>query len=144
MRYFEPVKDAVKYFIPIRKTKFSAGYDFITPEPIMIFPNQIKIIQTNIKVSMPEDEYLQLSIRSSLGVKGLMMPNSPGIVDSDYYGNVQNDGNIGIILTNISLSVIRVNEGERVMQGIFLKYQVTNDEAIGERKGGLGSTGRSK
>lgn len=141
-RGFETISYGDKKYIPIRKTSQSAGYDFIIPEKITIYSFEIHIINTGIKAFMPKNEYLQISIRSSLGKKGLIMPNGVGIIDSDYYNNVENEGNIGILLLNISKVPIVLLAGDRIAQGIFLKYYTTDDTVKELRSGGFGSTNK--
>lgn len=145
-RRFEVVEGAPKdTVLPKRKTAKSAGYDFVLPHDVFIAPNgSTGIIATNVKAIMPENEVLLLYIRSSIGIsKGVVLANGTGIIDADYANNPMNDGNIGIILRNQSDNHVRLLKGERIMQGIFMKYEVTNDdEADEERVGGFGSTGR--
>jgi len=146
-RGFEPVIEIKRehtqdFIFPTRKTAKSAGYDFTSPIEIDIDPDVIVVIPTNIKAFMEEDEFLMLSIRSGLSLKGIEMCNAPGIVDMDYYSNVDNDGNIGFILKNSTKKTFKIRKGDRIGQGIFISYKKThNDTASGERKGGMGSTG---
>lgn len=145
-RRFEIVEGApADTVLPKRKTKSSAGYDFVLPHDVFIAPNSSTgIIATNVKAIMPDNEVLLLYIRSSIGIsKGVVLANGTGIIDADYANNPTNDGNIGIILRNQSDNHVRLLKGERIMQGIFVKYEVTSDdEADAERTGGFGSTGR--
>ena len=145
-RRFEAVKDApADTVLPKRKTAKSAGYDFVLPHDVFLPPNaSTGVILTNVKAIMPEDEVLLLFIRSYVGInKGVVLANGTGIIDADYANNPMNDGNIGIILRNESVNHVRLLKGERIMQGIFTKYLVTNnDDAEAERTGGFGSTGR--
>ncbi|HHU55163.1 MAG TPA: dUTP diphosphatase [Acholeplasmataceae bacterium] len=128
--------------IPKRSTSGSAGYDFYLPENITINPNEIKVVDTYIKAYMENDEFLAIFIRSSMGIKkGLRVVNSVGIIDSDYYNNPENGGHIKIALKNESSETINLEAGERIAQGIFLKYlTVDNDAATNIRQGGIGST----
>ena len=91
---------------------------------------------------MQDDEVLILANRSSNpGKKGLILANSIGVVDSDYYGNPDNDGHIMFAFFNFKDEDIEIKKGERIGQGMFQKYLVTdNDIAGGERTGGFGST----
>ena len=95
---------------------------------------------------MPKDEVLFLFIRSSLAIKqGLQLTNCVAVIDSDYYNNPDNEGEILIAVNNIlnisSWGDVTIKKGERFAQGIFVKYGVTdNDVADGERVGGVGST----
>ena len=92
--------------LPIRKTKYSAGYDIESAEDIVI-PSFKKgmnptLVKTGLKAYMQDDEVLLLYNRSSnTKKKGLILSNSVGVVDKDYYGNVDNDGHIMFAFYNI-------------------------------------------
>lgn len=134
--------------LPVRKTKKSAGYDVEAAEDIIIpsFKKGMKptLVKTGIKSYMPEDEMLALYNRSSNpGKKGLILANSVGIVDSDYYGNPDNDGHIMFAFFNVKEEDIEIKKGDAIGQGIFQKYLVVdNDSAQGDRLGGFGSTNK--
>ena len=132
--------------IPQRKTKYSAGYDIEAAEDCIIPSfkkgNKPTLVKTGLKAYMQDDEYLMLANRSSNpGKKGLILANSVGIIDKDYYGNMDNDGHIMFAFYNIKNEDIEIKKGECIGQGIFHKfYTVDNDKAQGERTGGFGST----
>ena len=132
--------------LPVRSTKNSAGYDVEAAEDCVIpafKPGQKPtLVKTGIKAYMESDEVLILANRSSNpGKKGLILANSIGVVDSDYYGNPDNDGHIMYAFFNFKAEDIEIKKGERIGQAIFQKYLVTdNDIAQGERTGGFGST----
>ena len=132
--------------LPERKTKYSAGYDVEAAEDCVIPAFKLgqvpTLVKTGLKAYMPEDEYLMLCNRSSNPKKkGLVMANSIGIIDSDYYENPDNDGHIMYAFFNFKAEDIEIKKGERIGQAIFQKYLVTdNDIAQGERTGGFGST----
>ena len=144
MRKFEAVtKYKDKAIIPVRATNYSAGYDFSIVEDYTIKPNEIVLVKTGVKVSMPKGETLLVFPRSSLGIKkGLMMSNGVGVIDSDYYNNSNNEGHIMIPLLNFSDKDVCLKKGERVAQGIFIEYKKASNEDIleVERSGGFGST----
>ena len=74
--------------LPVRKTAGSAGYDLAAAETVVLQPHAVTVVPTGLKAYMEKDEYLSIFIRSSLAFKkGLMLANSTGIVDSDYYNN---------------------------------------------------------
>lgn len=129
---------------PKRSSKNSAGYDFYLVDDVTILPAQKTIIWSDVKAYMPPDEVLLLFIRSSLAIKkGLMLTNNVGVIDSDYYSNEGNDGNIGIAVVNTSGKAVELKAGEKIAQGIFVKYGVAdNDDASEKRVGGVGSTGK--
>ncbi|MBS4912628.1 MAG: dUTP diphosphatase [Veillonella sp.] len=129
--------------LPKRKTTESAGYDIECAEDTTIEPGEIKLVPTGLKAFMNYDEYLAIHIRSSMAVKRqLMLANSTGIIDSDYYNNEENEGHILIALYNMGKEAVHIEKGERVAQGIFSKYLIaSDDDATGIRVGGIGSTG---
>ena len=134
--------------LPIRKTKYSAGYDIEAAEDTVVpsFKKGMKptLVKTGIKAYMGEDEVLILANRSSNpGKKGLILANSIGVIDSDYYENPDNDGHIMFAFYNIKDEDIEIKKGDAIGQGIFQKFLITdNDIATGERKGGFGSTSK--
>lgn len=130
--------------LPQRATKNSAGYDVYTPCNIVLKPNEKKMVFTDIKAYMQEDEVLYLHIRSSLGVKkGIILSNVTGVIDSDYYENEDNDGNIGLPLWNTSNETIEIKRGERVCQFVFSKYLIADNGNTDEsRVGGFGHSGK--
>lgn len=145
MRKFEKVSYCNNGIIPTRSDKGSAGYDFYTPTQLVIEPKQMVKFQTHIKVNMLEDEVLMLYVRSSIGIKkNLMLPNGTGVIDSTYYNNPDNEGNIIGALYNYGEETVVIEAGERVMQGVFMKYLVTDDDKPlnEERVGGIGSSGK--
>lgn len=136
-------EDYTNYNLPKRSTKYSAGYDFEALESFTIEPNQIKLIPTGIKSDMNEDEVLLLIVRSSLGFKyNIRMCNQTGVIDKDYYNNIDNEGHIFIKLKNEGDKPKTFSKHENIVQGIFIKYLTIDDEneIKKERTGGIGST----
>lgn len=146
MRKFEIVTKFIdrQVLLPKRQTAHSAGYDLASIEEITINPQEIKFIPTGLKVKLPDDEALFVYPRSSLGIKKhLMMSNSVGVIDADYYNNENNEGHIMVPLLNFGQAPVTIEKGERVAQGIFMNYKkTTDDEVDGQtRVGGFGSSG---
>lgn len=134
-----------KIILPRRADNASSGYDFYLNKEVTFLPGVLEKIKTDVKAYMMEDEELLLFIRSSLALKhGLELVNAVGKIDSSYYSNPDNDGNIIVAIKNTSGKSITIKEGERIVQGTFYKYLITdNDEPINkERTGGVGSTGK--
>ena len=129
--------------IPERKTSGSSGYDLEAAENYVLAPHVITPIGTGLKAYMQDDGYLSIFIRSSLAFKkGLTLANNTGIIDSDYYNNPDNEGHISIGLYNTGNEPVFIKKGDRIAQGIFMKYLTCDDDcAEGERVGGIGSTG---
>lgn len=152
--------------LPKRSTLGSAGYDFEAAETVII-PSIWKLafamikdgafsyqgdtnhfmkptlVATGIKAYMGQDEVLNIHVRSSTGIKKLLnMPNSTGIVDSDYVDNPENDGHIKVPLWNFGVRDYKVEKGERIAQGIFSKFLYVEDDTplTNSRVGGVGST----
>lgn len=147
MRKFEIAKgfEDRGVVLPQRKTAKSAGYDIValTDEDVYVHPGMSVNLETGVKACMEDDEVMLLFIRSSLGIKqGLTLSNSCGVIDADYYNNPDNDGHFILNVVNTSNEVQCIPARSRVAQAIFIKYlTVDNDKAIGERIGGIGSTG---
>ncbi len=129
------------YRVPTRATTGSMAYDFYADKDYEIKPNEIVKIWTDTKAYMKSNEGLILNVRSSMGGK-FMLANSQWWIDSDYYENESNDGNIGIFLKNISNETQYIHKDDKIAQGMFINFLTTdNDKIISkQRKGGFGST----
>lgn len=149
--------------LPIRKTKNSVGYDIEAAEETVIpsmwktiFENVKKfisgnheyepikptLVKTGIKAYFQEDEALFLANRSSHPIKkGLILANSIGIIECDYYNNPDNDGQLLYAYYNFFPTDTVVKKHEPIGQAYFQKFLITDDDkATGERTGGFGST----
>ncbi len=133
----------VEIQLPTRGSKISAGYDFYLPCDLILQPGEKTCVWSDVKAYMQEGEVLMLHVRSSIGIKkGLMLSNITGVIDADYYNNLNNDGNIGIALYNYSNETVELKRGERICQGVFIPFLVAdNGNTDKERTGGIGSTG---
>lgn len=134
-----------KIELPKRSTKNSAGYDIRSIESGTINPGESVVFKTGVKVSMNEDEVFLVLDRSSFGFKyDVCLSNSVGVIDSDYYNNKDNEGHFAVKLINLGKESINIKVGDRIAQGIFIKYlKVDDEEEIkNNRNGGFGSTGR--
>lgn len=134
-----------RILLPARATKGSAGYDFFSPEEIVLKPGESIKIPTGVRVKMGEEWVLQCYPRSGLGFKyRLQLNNTVGIIDSDYF-NSDNEGHIFAKITNDTREgkTVQIPAGTGFMQGIFLEYGITEDDEVQEeRNGGFGSTTR--
>ena len=132
-----------KFKLPNRSTKNSAGYDFFSLFDFSLKPGEIMKIPTGIKANMENNDVLFLVVRSSMGFKyNVRMCNQVGVIDSDYYNNIDNEGHIWIKLKNEGDKVYVVKAGDAICQGIFLNHLMVTEknEIKSIRNGGLGST----
>lgn len=149
-RCFEVVKDEFRknkgeIKLPTRGSQHSAGYDFYSPIDISIQPNESVMIWTDVKASMYWDNVLLLFVRSSMGKHPVVIANGTGVIDSDYYSNEGNDGNIGFRLLNLGNIPYEIKIGDRIGQGVFVKYgTVKDDNTTTKRIGGWGSTNETR
>jgi len=129
--------------MPTRSTAGSAGYDFKAPFSFTLEPGSTVTIPTGIRCKMEPGWVLMLFPRSGLGFKyRMMLSNSVGIIDSDYYGS-DNEGHIMAKVYNGGKEPFCVSAGDGFMQGVFVKFGITEDDsADGVRNGGFGSTGK--
>ena len=104
---------------------------------------QSVMIWTDVKAHFNEDEALLLNVRSSMGKHPVMIANTQGWIESDYCNNPDNEGNIGCRLFNLGTEPYVINVGDRIMQGMFIKYLVAdNGNTDNTRQGGFGSSGK--
>lgn len=154
MRKFEEVKREHLKFpdietkLPERSDAHSAGYDFYSKEHFILSPGEYYCTWTDVKAKMFYDNVLEIYPRSGLGSsKGIVIRNGTGIIDPSYYGCEKNDGNIGICLINTGDKIFEVNVGDRIAQGVFTRYLITDDDKFlngvedTKRSGGFGSSG---
>jgi len=130
--------------IPGYSTPFSAGVDLRAnlDNTIHIKPFERILVKTGLFIEIPEGYEAQIRPRSGLALKkGLTVLNSPGTIDSDYRGE------IGVILINLSEVVVSIEDGERICQMVFSKYEqvefneVTIINSTQRGAGGFGHTG---
>ena len=139
---FERIAAYPNVNLPKRATKGAAGYDFECATETVCPAHSITLIPTGIKAQIDEGYYLQLAVRSSTPKKkGLILANGIGIVDEDYYNNPDNEGHIMFQVYNITDNDVIIPAGERIGQGVFIKYILTDDDYVNTlRTGGFGST----
>ena len=155
-------KESPELLIPVRSTQGSAGYDLINPfkgERKLLFPNRVYLIDSFVKLNIPEGYVAKMYIRSSLGIKrGLTLANNVGIIDSDFHHSIK----IPLVLNGVDMNFYNVydienwahdvdvhpeeaviREGERIAQLVFMKYETIEGVVVSEKRtGGLGSTGK--
>ncbi len=129
--------------MPEYKSEGAAGFDLAACEDVTIPPFERVKINTGLKMEVPEGYEVSIRPRSGLALKGrLLMPNSPGTIDSDYRGEV------GLIFLNQSPYPVEIAKGDRIAQGVLAPYvraewDETEDDLSETVRGasGFGSTG---
>lgn len=117
------------YKMPQRNSTSAAGYDFYLLEDLEIKAGEIIKIPTGIKAKFASDEVLFLIVRSSTGFKyNIRLVNQVGVIDADYYNNENNEGHIFIKLQNESDKTLNFKAGEALVQGIFMKFLITDSD----------------
>lgn len=104
--------------------------------------SKVTLVSTGMKCYLDNNQYLELSARSSLPLKyWLIVGNGVGVIDADYVDNSDNEGEIFFQLINLSPFAIQLKRGDKIGQGIIKSYGITDDDnAEGVRNGGFGST----
>ncbi len=132
---------------PTKATEGSAGWDLYAAEDVTIYAQQTVAVRLGFKIALPRDMELQIRSRSGLSLKGIVVANSPGTVDSDFRGEVK------VILRNnravdsFDGTAFRVKKGDRIAQGVFawvpnVSLTVAESlDATARGAGGFGSTG---
>ncbi len=132
--------------LPVRKTKHSAGYDVEAAEDVVIEPFvpgcKPTLVHTGLKAYCQEDEWYMLAAKSSTPIKKhLLLANGIGIIDADYYGNPDTDGEFMYAYYNMGSEPVTIKKGEYIGQVVFQKFLIVDDDVSGgERLGGFGST----
>lgn len=87
-------------------------------QTINIYKGQRVLVGTGFSIAIPDGYMMDIRTRSGKALKeGLIVANSPGTIDSDYRGEV------GVILINTTDSIIKINKGDKVAQGVVLQYE---------------------
>jgi len=128
--------------LPQRETSGAAGFDLAASADVTIAPGTIALIPTGVIVKVPDGYFLGIFARSSTPLKrGLMVANGVGVIDADYCGPKDE---VKVQVLNFTQAPVHVKRGDRIAQGIFLKYSAPaweEGEPAGPTRGGFGSTG---
>ena len=128
--------------VPVKKSSDAAAYDIFSNETLTLPPRMVTTIRTGIVLEIPRGWKGEIYSRSGLALKGVVVANQPGKIDSDYRGPIQ------ILLLNWTSSYISIERGDRIAQleinpvyGVdFVEVDELSKTDRGE--GGLGSTGK--
>ena len=132
---------------PEYKTEGASGFDIASNEDIVIQPRETVLVETGLAFVLMSGYEAQIRLRSSWGMKGLIIPNAPGTIDEDYRGEIK------VMLHNLTPLPININKGDRVAQAICARslrpkiHIMDSDEWSSpfnktlRGEGGFGSTG---
>lgn len=131
--------------LPVYETEGSVGFDLIARESVTVAAGSIELIPANIIVEVPAGYMLVVASRSSTPrKKGLTQPHGFGIIDHDYCGP---EDEVKIQVYNFSGEAVKVERGEKIAQGVFVRIDKFEWEEVselkGESRGGFGSTNQS-
>ena len=130
---------------PTQGTKSAAGWDLRALNDTEVMKGSSTKIRTGLAVAIPEGWEGQIRSRSSLGAKGMIMPNGVGTIDSDYRGELM------VLATWIGEGdSIKLSKGERIAQMLIAPVPITTYKEVGfdelsttdRGEGGFGSSGR--
>ena len=130
--------------LPAYATEHAAGMDLcaVVARNIVIESGKRALVPTGLSVALPEGYEAQVRPRSSLALKhGIAVLNSPGTIDADYRGEVQE------ILANLGAEPITITRGMRIAQMVVASHariewqQVSALPESARGAGGFGSTG---
>ena len=136
--------DKAKNFdLPEYATQGSSGVDLRSSEDYIIKPFERALVATGIRLAIPAGYEVQVRPRSGLALKhGIIIPNAPGTIDSDYRGEVK------VILMNLGREDFIIKAGDRIAQMILAPVakiswkECAELEETARGSGGFGSTGR--
>ncbi len=128
--------------LPEYKTVGAVAFDLSARIATTILPKSIVRVPLNVAIEPPLGYMVMVAARSSLHKKGLMLANGVGVVDNDFAGN---EDEYMVSLYNFSDQPVSVERGDRIVQGIFKKYDQAEWEEVDDlgnkTRGGFGSTG---
>ena len=132
--------------LPSYMTEGSAGMDLYAAlrDPVVVDPMCSVLVPTNLKIELPSGFEAQIRPRSGLALRSkIILPNSPGTIDSDYRGEIK------VIMMNVGTGPFVINRGDRIAQMVISEYKRVQWEEsgsldkTGRGEGGFGSTGTS-
>ena len=140
--YFKRIHPNAK--LPTYGTAYADCFDFYAPESVTIPAHKTVMVKAGLIALIPIGCAMHIYARSGLSIKrGIVLANSVGIIDSDYRNELV------IALHNTTDEVVTIEADERIAQGRIVNTTRHNIQEyfgeitqIGDRTGGLGSTGK--
>lgn len=142
--------------MPTKAHATDAGFDLYATEDITIYPGQVMKHPLNIRLELPKNSWAEITSKSGLGAKGLMV--YAGVIDQAYRGIPH------VVFTNLWIidqideqgfplmrtNPIVIKKGEKLAQLIMNPYNESFhmtqvDKVLTESErgaGGFGSSGK--
>lgn len=155
VQVYRQTKDGKTAVIPDRKTPEAAGYDvtaYLADDFMFLPPLQTVMVPTGLHIAPPPFTTVLVTSRSGLSAKGIIVVNGPGVIDSDYRGEIK------VLLMYVAhpdTAPFRINHGDRIGQLLFVEpsalsfgvqfLPASNLDDLRPTlrgEGGFGSTGR--
>ncbi|KAJ3649165.1 hypothetical protein Zmor_020921 [Zophobas morio] len=137
LRYTKVVPEA---YPPTKGSLKAAGYDLKSAYDCTVPARGKALVDTGIKVQLPEGCYGRIAPRSGLAVKNFIDVGA-GVVDEDYRGVIK------VVLFNHSDTPFEIKSGDRIAQFICQRIYYPDIEEVEDLtetargEGGFGSTG---
>ena len=131
--------------LPSRATAGSAGYDLsaAVKRDLVLAPGDRALVPTGYRIAIPPGYEGQIRPRSGLALShGILLPNAPGTIDSDYRGELK------VILLNAGEKSHRIRRGDRIAQLVIAPVTTAEFcerdqlEPTDRGEGGFGHSGR--
>lgn len=127
-------------FIPAAQTHGAAGADLRSSADIVLHPGKTEMVPCGFKCEIPEGYHAKILSRSSMGKKGIIIPNGPGLIDSDYRDEIK------VLLLNLTSEPFQIKKNDRIAQWLIERnvsyaWQQVDELEPSNRTGGFGSTG---
>jgi dUTP pyrophosphatase len=132
-----------KAILPKVATQGSACFDLYCCEDFVMSNGYFVKAKTGLIFEIPKGYHVKIYPRSGMAAKGIVIPNSPGVIDSDYRGEII------VMLYGLCMKGHEIFQvGHRIAQGELVKgepveFQVFSQLSSTDRgTGGFGSTGK--
>ena len=132
-----------KAILPKVATGGSACFDIFSCDNFVISNGKVVKARTGLNFEIPPGYHVKIYPRSGMASRGIIIPNSPGVIDSDYRGEII------ILLYGLFVRGHEIFQaGSRIAQGELVKGSPVSFKAVSQLSdtergtGGLGSTGK--
>jgi len=132
-----------KAIVPKIATEGSACFDLYACENFVLGNGYFRKVRTGLIFEIPKGWHVKLYNRSGMAARGIIIPNAPGIIDSDYRGEII------VMLYGLFMKKQEIFQvGNRIAQGELIKgesvaFDVVSKLSDTERgSGGFSSTGK--